>query len=1082
MGRRLLLVALGLALVGGAVSADDSQVVELQTAGYYELVARARELGLDTTGTVSELRTRVARSLGVELPVEAVAAGKTLTIDSAREAGLVTVEAPGDGKLLRLSGGLQVTLVDLDKKVTHIIQAGELWYDQAHEEMTARGNVVYTMVRETSKEVFRGDSLTFRLSDSQGVFYEGASDRARTVGTQTLTFRYSGEAIRRSAADLVVLDAGTITSSLGTDPYYRIQAKKIWVLAPGEWGLQDAVLYLGRVPVLYFPFFFQPGDEFFFNPVLSFPSDSTDRRGTSLQTTTYFWGKKTRDQSRFSFLQMDDSTQDADRVRKGLFLVRGKSADKTDGKDAVIPSSWVLKYQADFYSNLGFLTGVEVSAPGAWQLKTLSAFLGMGVTRTVDTSGLTYSVNPFQAALDPWALSDWNSSYLGSWKLPFRWGGRFALDSGWGALSLEYYSDPLLYNDLTANRSENFSVFSLVGFSSSTTTTAATVKSSLQWSGSFTLAPAAVAASLLWDSKNVGSTSSSSSGNPGDTFYYPSQLTLPQVTLSFAGTLWPLTGTTATAATTTTAVKSGAPPTVDPSAQLVAPGDQVPGTDAGAPTASEPTTEGSFASPDRAESLTLASEPGWTSGVTWSFKPTAKTDTRFDSTAVTQPSDVGWDVLTSQWSASYDGKLNLSTGWSDGLWTATESISMHQQAQNTWYLGPGITSTPTYYSTLDRQQTSSLLTQSLGSSVKPFVAGGAWRDSSLQYTLSTKLWEETYAHTLWLDGTKDTVTAHSASSQAVVYLWEGTPVWKANAGLVTTLAPLDPVKTWSGGTDVTFPWAKLGSSVSAKQTETALTFDPWESTAEWTPTTGVSLKETYQYDLGYSYPLVSTTTFTGGGFTAQYRHQRTTPYSFNTATLSWDAGSSQAFIPQQMLFAYALNLPSVQWWYYRNTLTSTLNYNWTINLQKYSEMPMTLSYTLGYKLSKFLDLSVTGGMQNKTAYRYIPALAQTFGAGAVTVVNPLVDLWDSLCIWDQAALRRTGFKMTTLALGLTHYLDDWQIKLDYSGSPQLNSAGTQYQWTGTMTLLVSWIPIPELKTQANVDKNGILTIAKNSGS
>jgi hypothetical protein len=72
------------------------------------------------------------------------------------------------------------------------------------------------------------------------------------------------------------------------------------------------------------------------------------------------------------------------------------------------------------------------------------------------------------------------------------------------------------------------------------------------------------------------------------------------------------------------------------------------------------------------------------------------------------------------------------------------------------------------------------------------------------------------------------------------------------------------------------------------------------------------------------------------------------------------------------------------------------------------------------------------------------------------------------------------FKMTNLSLSLVHYLDDWQVSLNYSGSPQLNTAGTQWTWVGTMNLVVQWIPVPELKTQVQVDKDGNLSVLKNA--
>jgi hypothetical protein len=1044
---------------------EDNRVTELMTAGYYELVADAKALGLAVTGGVPELRARIAEAEKLVLPPVKPAGSLTLTIDSAQQAGLVTVDAPGDGKLLRISGGLQVTLVDNEKKVTHIIDAAELWYDQANEEMTARGQVVYTMIRESSREVFRGESLTFRLSDSQGVFYSGASDRPRAVGDKTLNFRYQGDAIRRSSSDLVVLETGTITSSLGTDPYYRIQAKRIWVLAPGEWGLQDAVLYLGRIPVFYFPFFFQPGDEFFFNPVLSFP-DAGDRRGTGLQTTTYIWGHKKRSESPMSFLQVEDTPDQGDKVLDGLFLVKGTPPPPT------VPANWTLKYLADFYANLGFLTAVDGSLPGYKGLNTFTFQGGMGITRTVNADGTTYTENPFQPELDPWAQSQWNGSWLGSTYLPFRWGGQFVLDSGWGNLSINYYSDPLLYNDMFGDRSEDFSVFNLLGLGPAQTTEVATPVTSLQWSAAVTVPPATVTAGLLW---GLGTTVPAGAPNdPQNTFYEPSQLTLPQVTLSFAGTLWP--------------------PTPQPSAvgkdgknlasDLLAP-DASPA-DTPAPAAQPTTIETDLAAPDRFDNLPAGGDPAhWMTGVNWSLKPTFSTDTRFDNASVTSPSQSTWSVLTSRWLGAYDATLSMNAGLSDGSLTNTNSFVLHQQTQDTWYKSstvdsPSSTTNSAAYDQQDQAATSSLLSQSLISTWKPFVAeGGPWRESNAQYSLATKLWSATYFQQQYFDGTANTVTTNQASSQAIWYLIDGTPSLKAIAGAQTSLPPLSTLRVYTSELDYTLPTAKAWSKTTAQQTDTAVTWLPLETYGEWKPDPNVLVSEDYQYDLQNAQPLISTSVLTFWGFSIQYLQQQTIPYHFDTLNRVWAVSGPQAFLPQQLTFSYTLNIPGIQWWYYRNSLSSKVNFTWPINLQQYSEMPMTLNYTVIYKLARFVDLQVTEGVVNTTAYRYFPFITDSFGPGAVATVNPLTDLWDSVSVWDQAALQRTGFKMTQLTVSLVHYLDDWQVSVNYTGSPQLiGTTNPTYQWQGTLTLLVQWYPLPELKTQLQVDPYGNLTSPK----
>jgi lipopolysaccharide assembly outer membrane protein LptD (OstA) len=1024
----------------------DDRITELKTAGYYELVARAQELGLPVTGGVPELRARVAQAMGLTLPPDDKTPGRTLSIDTAEQAGLISVEAPAGGKLLRLTGGLQVTLVDNDKKVTHIIEAGELWYDQANEEMTARGNVVYTIIRENSREVFKGESLTFQLSDSQGVFYQGASERARVVGDQTLTFRYGGEAIRRSSGDMVVLDTGTITSSLGADPYYRIRAKKIWVLAPGEWGLQDAVLYLGRVPVLYFPFFFQPGDDFWFNPVLSFP-DAGDRRGTSLQTTTYIFGKKIKDQSPLSFLQVADSTQTEDKVIHGLFLVRGTPPDDK------IPKDWTFKLMNDFYSNLGYLSSADANLPNFNGMKTFHAFAGLGFTRTVDANGLPYSVNPFQAELDPWAQSDWNSSRFGPWTVPFRYGGLFAVDSGWGNASLEYYSDPLLYNDLTANRSENFSVFSLLGMGPAKTTAVATEKTSLNWSAGVNTPPVTAGGSLLWSTSTA--TETLRSGDPRETFYVPSQLTLPQVSVALSGTLWPLVTAKAT----------------DKQASALIPPS---GTDKTAPEAAAAAPTPGLIAPGLMDALALGgNDRSWTTGVTWSLAPTIKTDSRFDNSATQSFDRNSWTPLSSRWSGSYDGKLALATGWSDTSWTTTEALTLHQQKQDTWYLEKG--TDPTTYDQEDEAQTSSLFSQAFATAWKPwFSSFRPLRDSSVQYSLASNLWKQTSTVTQGADWSKKSVTTHQAAATGVWYIIEGLPTIKATAGWQDNLPPLDRLTTYNGQLDLSTPWATASTSAAARYSDAGWAYDPWQSTAAWTPLADFSLSQLFQYDLKNQYPLLATSTLKAWGFSTQYSQQRTTAYSYDTTARNWVAGG-QGFYPQQLLFSYNLDLPPIDWWYHRNILSAKVAATWPINLQQYSQMPLTINYTVAYKVMRFLDFQVTEGISNQTPYRYFPWLADSFGPGAVRQVNVFQDLWDSISIWDQAALKRTSFKMTNLTVGMIHYLDDWQVKLDYTGSPQLKTVGSilQYQWTGTLTLTVAWYPIPELKTQMQVDNTGL---------
>jgi len=1057
-----------LLLLAVKLAADPSAVFELQTSSYYELVTQARSLGIEETGGVPDLRQRIAEKLGVTLP-EKTSSDKTITIESAQQAEVIAIDAPATGKLIHLSGDLRVTLVDNKLKVTHLIEAGELWYDQDSGEMTARGNVVYIMIRETSRESFRGDSLNFRLSDSQGVFYGGASERMRTVADKSLPFRYQGEAIRRSANDVVLMDSGSITSSLTEDPYYHIEARRIWVLRPGEWGLQNAVLYLGRIPVFWFPFYFQPGDDPVFNPVLSF-SDAQSRRGTAFQTTTYIFGKKTRSSSPLSFLQMEDSgTVDGDKILKGWFLTRGKSNEPAQ------PSGWSLKVLVDFYSRLGVLSGVDAVLPGWGPFKTFKFAGGLGITRNVTTTGSTFTSGVFDTLLSTAEQNNWNGSWIGTLYLPFRWGGTLEMGDTFWNVSLQADSDPLFWGDLMSSRNENFSMLTFLGLGSANPASAKVAMNSLQWKGNLDL-PAFMPdlrtnlqGSWNWNIK--ATTPALVTEDPLANFFVPTQLLFPNVSILWGGDLLkPATTTRATSASTL-------PELLLPEAEkndvdlLKAP--------------EEPSTVifPELGMPSLLSSLPFPGSPKpWTQSLTWSVNPVYRVDTRYDNSLVLSAQDFQSEVQSSRWNGAWDGKLGYNLGQNSDVFAFSSVSSLHQQIQDTWYVGPSVTpATQALLLTQDKSQTSSLLLQNLNLSWSPFVEFAPLSSTSLSYAVSGRLWEHTGTEDKLFDGTVSSVSVHQVSVQTSWLAWEGTPSVTFGARLQDALPPLTTNVVASSNVDLQLFWARLSSKIQYQFLGTVWTPDPWLSSLELTPWKGFSLKESFQYDLALQKPLNSTTDLSWAGWSVQYRHMQTLPYLFDSANRKWKTSGVSDFLPQGLDLRYSLAIPLTQSWENRQSIAGNLSINWPMNLQQISQMPLSITFSLQYKLFRFVDLQVSESLINRSVFRYFPALVDSFGIDSLTAVNPITDLIDSLSVWDDAALRRGGFKMSTLNVGLVHYLSDWQIKLDYSGSPQL-STGTnrRFQWSGTLSLLVQWYPVPELKTQLNWDRTGVLTIPRNS--
>jgi hypothetical protein len=454
--------------------------IELSTAGYYELVVKARELGLSDSGGADELRARLFDYYGIKAP-EAVKGGRTVRIERAASAGFAKVDEE-EGGIVRASGGVVLTLIE-EKGDVHWIRADSIVYNRDRSTLTARGSVRYERKSATGTEIFTGDALSADLNDWSGVFLDGkvrsgsagasasgaaASGTAASGNSSSGTTDAAGakaaagergivvqaDTILRRSSNVMVLQNGVISACDEDDPHYAIRAKRVWLLGDKEWAMSNAVFSLGNVPILWVPFFYYPGDEIVFHPVIGYRS----REGRFLQTTTYLVGAKPPKTSTTTFVSYKDSGTSSPTEVHGLFLRRVNGTPPED--------KGTLKVMADAYSGLGLFTGLSGSFPKMGILGKTSLYLGIGRSRSLfPQESLIYS--PYVEEGDYGSV--WNSSDFLGISMPVR----FALDlsttlSAGGLttnISLPIYSDPYFEQDFT-DRSEDMDWFKL--FRSST--------------------------------------------------------------------------------------------------------------------------------------------------------------------------------------------------------------------------------------------------------------------------------------------------------------------------------------------------------------------------------------------------------------------------------------------------------------------------------------------------------------------------------------------------------------------------------------------------------------------------------------
>ncbi len=87
-------------------------------------------------------------------------------------------------------------------------------------------------------------------------------------------------------------------------------------------------------------------------------------------------------------------------------------------------------------------------------------------------------------------------------------------------------------------------------------------------------------------------------------------------------------------------------------------------------------------------------------------------------------------------------------------------------------------------------------------------------------------------------------------------------------------------------------------------------------------------------------------------------------------------------------------------------------------------------------------------------------------------MNPWADLLDSFNFFDVKARQRSRFKLKSLTFEIIHHMHDWDLSVRYEGKPALVTTATgnlQYTWNDSFSILLQWIPIPEMRSTMRND-------------
>ncbi len=498
-----------------------------------------------------------------------------ITINNARQTSYKKADDTGNDTIV-LEGSVSLSVQKGNS--TNEIKADKITYDRKTEMLYAEGNVSITMKDGASgNDNATADSLLMNTSTLEGVF-----DGGRIVQTQSdalnlpsgSTLIVFSEMFGKGNENVISFKNSSLTFCDEDPPHWHIDATRTWLLPGGEFAFFNALLYVGVVPVLYFPAFYYPKDELIFNPVFGY----SKREGYYVETTTYLWGRKplngntaSRKSSSSSSSSTSGSSSSADSLKAVYNFIKPNSLKEQVREGLVLhnldedykgDTSQYVKLMADWYSNLGYMIGIDgKTVPVKNYITRLDFEFLLGFSNTIfKQDGEFY---PFSSTGRTYKDE---SVFLGL-KMPFRYSANldFQLSKPFSLkISLPVYSDPYFNYDFKTYRMETMDWISYFLDQSKNDNTDPTITevSSFTWAASSSYSPtlpsfikpyvSSMSLSMN-NSVNISSREVNRSTfvtenesdwltyTPMRRFYYPSLVTPVSVNMSMNGTIfsWP---------------------------------------------------------------------------------------------------------------------------------------------------------------------------------------------------------------------------------------------------------------------------------------------------------------------------------------------------------------------------------------------------------------------------------------------------------------------------------------------------------------------------------------------------------------
>lgn len=439
MKKRIFILFLLSIFISFSLLALSKETIAFADLSLLKEMAKAR--GIDNELSENELRSELYSYYGYSEAVVEEKEENKAPEESYKINILEADRVDSSSNYLTLNGNVVIEFItNEDEKKT--LSSSIVLVDIDKKKLTALGEAKYVDSSENAPiGEITADVLTVKWQDKDIIITNGTTQTERKNSEdKKVEFFTSGEKLTYLEEGAIIFDDGSITSNR-ENGYSSISASTIAILPGEDMFLSSATLNIGRVPILYLPFFFFPGSKIVGNPSFGFSSD----KGAFLNTTFELFGtypklsEQDEESSFSSLLKSEDSSKE--RVRNGYYYTQ-EEEEKTAFKSWVDESESYMALLFDSYKG------------GSTNLNSGALHFGLDSTINIGKKNLVLSL--LMGVATPLSVNDKKLRYYGINSLSLSLFGVKAY------LSLPFYSDRTVLKDFL-NRVTSFSYGPLMG-------------------------------------------------------------------------------------------------------------------------------------------------------------------------------------------------------------------------------------------------------------------------------------------------------------------------------------------------------------------------------------------------------------------------------------------------------------------------------------------------------------------------------------------------------------------------------------------------------------------------------------------